>query len=508
MSRLPFDPEKMRAAEAAARRRPAADPSSAAAPAGPTRAAIPPPLTVSRVAELVTLALRDHTPRRLSVIGEIGAINHRTHWYFTLKDEQATLSCVMFASAARRLGFHPRAGQQVVCDGRVEFYARQGRTQLYVDRMEPAGQGELERRYRALCEELRALGYFAAERKRPIPAFPRRIAIITSRTGAALQDVIDTARRRCPAVGLIILDVRVQGDVAAPSIVRALDRISRNHGRLGVDAVLLTRGGGSIEDLWAFNERTVAEAIVRCACPVIAAIGHETDTTIAELVADERCATPTQAAARLTPDRAALGDELGHLARRLRAHSERMVAHARQELRVAGMAAGAVRHLHAAHRSRLERLAARLAGARPHAMHALRAARLREAALRLAGAMAHRIAAGGDRTRRADPGPAARRALAARREHMASLARMLALTGPQAVLDRGFSLTTTADGAAVRDAGDIGPGTRIRTRVAQGSFESEVVTPDAPAPPDPVPPASATRKPRRRADDRGQTSLF
>src|SRR5690606_26173107 len=216
----------------------------------------------------------------------------RAHWFFSLKDERATIRCVCFASSARQVECPVRDGMQVVCTGRVDFYDAQGHVQLYVDRIEPVGQGALELRLRQLMEELRELGYFDEAAKKPLPVLPRRVAVVTSRSAAALQDVIDTARRRWAGCRLYLYDVRVQGAAAAPEIARAIDALGRQHKRLRLDAIIVSRGGGSIEDLWAFNERIVAEAIHRCPLPIVAAIGHETDTTVAELVADLRCSTP------------------------------------------------------------------------------------------------------------------------------------------------------------------------------------------------------------------------
>ncbi len=249
-----FDPSKARGAR------------KAEGPAAPAvrDGAVP----VSRLAEIIALTLRDGIASPIRVVGEVSGFRDRTHWYFDLKDEGAVVSCACFAQAARKQGFTPENGQEVVATGRVDFYAKQGKTQLYVDKLEPVGAGALELRFRALCEELRGLGWFEVGRKRALPAFPRRVAVVTSRSGAALQDVIDTARRRCPAVELVVCDVPVQGDGAAPAIVRTLGELSARHGELGIDAVVVTRGGGSMEDLWAFNERAVAQAVLDCPVPI------------------------------------------------------------------------------------------------------------------------------------------------------------------------------------------------------------------------------------------------
>lgn len=269
--------------------------------------------TVEQVVLLINNVLADNLPRKIRVVGEISNLSQRGHWYFSLKDESAILRCIAWQSKTRGFNFDPQDGMEVVATGSIQHYGPQGQTQLYVDKLEPVGAGALELKFRALCEELKALGYFNIENKKTLPTFSQSIAVITSAKGAALQDVLNTAKRRCPAVNIITVDVLVQGDAAAPSIVQGLKTVVSNQHRLGIDAVILTRGGGSIEDLWAFNERIVADTIYNYPIPIVAAIGHETDTTIAELVADQRCATPTQAAMVLIPDRIELTTQVDHL---------------------------------------------------------------------------------------------------------------------------------------------------------------------------------------------------
>ena len=413
------------------------------------------PLSVTDAAALIDGALRDRVPTGLKIVGEVSGFVERTHWYFSLKDENAVLSCVMFAAAIRTSPARPRNGEQVVATGRIEFFARQGKTQLYVSALQMVGVGGLEQRYRALCEELRGLGWFAPERKRRLPGFPRRIAVVTSRTGAALQDVLNTCKRRCPFVEIAVIDTHVQGADAAPEVASRIDWVSAHAGRLGIDALIVTRGGGSMEDLWAFNEREVARAIVECSIPVVAAVGHETDTTIAELVADERAATPTQAAMRLTPDRSALGDELSQvwaraksiLGRHLRNERRRLEAAARRPLMVdgatyilgrarQGLASSAAR-LHASReratgrcRVRLERLAARLARFEPRGLYAERRAQTGGAARRLHRAILDRLKL---ERGRADPALAWQAwsgSYSARITELAALGRELEVVGP------------------------------------------------------------------------------
>lgn len=495
MGRLPFDPSKMRGVR-------------------PPEPAKPSPgegvLTVTRLAAMIRGVVEDHLPPKVRVVGEVSGARRSTHLYFGLKDAGALISAAIFASNLRKLGFEPRDGQEVVATGRVEFYEPQGRVTLIVEKLEPVGQGAHELRFKQLCEELRQLGWFAPERKRPLPTFPRKVAVVTSRTGAALQDVLDTMARRCPAVGVVLAPVKVQGDAAAEQVVRALSYLSTNHHALGVDAIIVTRGGGSPEDLAAFNDREVALAIVECAIPVVAAIGHETDTTIAELVADERCATPTQAAMRLTPDRDALHRQLDALANRFRTDLTRTIRFERQRL------ATAARHPVLADPRGAARLAAdRLTRTRDALDDAIgttlgtsqrrhdqcRAALDRlQPRRQLAGA---RASADAQTTRLSR---ALATALASRGARIASLTQQLESVGPKAVLRRGYSCTVRQDGSVVRDAADVTPGERLTTHLARGSIQSDVVDARLDAPPAPGP-ASQPARPAKPRPTRGRDQL-
>lgn len=433
------------------------------------------PLSVSQLATEIDLALKDNLPAKVLVRGEISGFKNQNHWYFSLKDESAVIACVMFASAARKQSFTPKDGDDVLATGRVEFWQRGGRTQLYIENLEPIGAGVLEAKFRALCEELRALNYFEPARKKPLPMFPQRVAIVTSRNAAALQDVLDTARRRCPAIELALVDVRVQGETAAPQIARAINWLGAHAASLKVDAILLTRGGGSIEDLWAFNERMVADAIFQCPIPVVAAIGHETDTTIAELVADERCATPTQAAMRLIPDRMALLEQLDHLGARLHGRVDRtLVAERRHVTLLRSRLTQAGAHHLSRQSVRLERLAARLAKHRPDALYARWRTRLDRAADRLAGAIGARLAAAPHLPLFDTLADSLARALERAHARISALDRELEVVSPMAVLARGYSMTLRADGSALRRAADAAPGDTLTTRLAQGSVTSRV----------------------------------
>lgn len=542
MSRLPFDFSKMKGPEPA----PPAPPP--VAPVTPAAAAAAAPLSVAQIAGLIGQALSDRLPAGLRVIGEISNFSDRTHWYFRLKDEHAVLDSVMFQSAARKARFTPRDGDKVILTGRVEFYPKQGRTQFYAESIEAVGAGELERKLRELVEACRALGWLDPARKRALPTFPRRVAIVTSRTAAALQDVLVTMARRCPAVEATLVDVRVQGDGAAPQIARAIDWLSQHTARLGIDAVLVTRGGGSIEDLWAFNDREVARAIVSCSVPVVAAIGHETDTTLAELVADDRSATPTQAAMKLTPDRAALLEQLDQLGSRLRTGLLRGVQHRAERLRglsrrpaiadarlltrtarrrldeAARCLRDASRAAIARSRVRVERASARLALVRPEAVYAARRARLADLSHRLAAAVRTRVQRADVAGLSTDLDRAWTLSLERRSARLSALERELAVTGPLAVLARGFSVTTDARGVAIRSPDQVAPGDALTTRVAGGTFVSIAGAHDDPsrtaddsafsrpagdaAPPRAAQPGKLPRRTRRAAPKPDGPGLF
>jgi exodeoxyribonuclease VII large subunit len=464
------------------------------------------PLTITQLAARIDDALRRGLPDTVRFVGEVSGFRDRTHWYFDLKDASAVVNCVMFQSAAKKAGFVPANGQQILASGKVEFYAAGGKVSVIITRVEPVGAGALELAYRALCEELRALGWFSHDRKRPLPFFPRKIAVVTSRTGAALQDVLVTMQRRCPAIDVLVVDCRVQGPGSAAEIAKAIDHIGKSASSLGVDALLVTRGGGSMEDLWAFNERVVAQAIVDCPIPVVAAIGHETDTTIAELVADERGATPTQAAMRMTPDRAALLEQVGSLSSRLAGHTDRTLEMNAQRLRfctqrpmfgsprrvfdapsvaVRNFAArlfSGVRGRLARGSSAIDRAAAVLERHRPAQARARLFARLAECAARLKAAqhLAHRrdrLEALGARLSRGMMVNVSQEGAA-----LAAVARQLSAVGPMQVLERGYSVTMLKNGGLLRTPGQVRAGESIVTRLAAGEVDS-VVGHSAAAPP-------------------------
>lgn len=435
-------------------------------------------LTVSQVSELIKSKLEEGIPSPIRVIGEVSNLSARNHWYFSLKDENAVISCVVWASAAKKFGFQPADGDEVVATGHISHYMPQGRTQLYVSRLDPVGAGALELRYRQMCEELRAQGYFDEDHKIPLPTFPRRIAIITSLKGAAVQDVIATAAQRCKAVGLLLVDVRVQGEGAAEDIAAAIRRIDRDRKKLNVDAILVTRGGGSIEDLWAFNERVLAEAVFDCELPLVAAIGHESDTTVIELVADMRAATPTQAAMRMIPSADELHAQIDHFDDRLDFLSQRFLERCRERLMIIERveAFRAPELMLEAAWVRLDRLQhdliresdARLARERLR-LESLSGRWMRLHPKEIVSQRHSRLAVLEDRLNRVSWGQILRL-----RKSIDSLDRELTVVDPRHVLRRGYSYTTDHKGQLIRKVSEARPGLHIITNLSDGTIDSVV----------------------------------
>ena len=274
---------------------------------------------------------QDFVLNRVSVRGEISNLKYHTsgHIYFTLKDASAAIACVMFAGARGGLAFRMSNGQQVIVDGAVNVYERDGKYQLYATKIRQDGAGELYEKFLELREELEEMGMFAPEYKQPIPKFVRRLGVVTASTGAAIRDIINIATRRNPGIRIILYPAKGQGEGAAESVAAGLAALDA----LGVDVIIVGRGGGSIEDLWAFNEETVARAIFSCHTPVISAVGHETDTTIADFVADLRAPTPSAAAELAVADVTAWLQALDEDALQLQRIMQRMIKDARSRLR-------------------------------------------------------------------------------------------------------------------------------------------------------------------------------
>lgn len=487
MSQLPFDPDQARGADP-----PPEEDRSLLRAEGSDGA-----LTVSQLASRIKDVLLNGLPGKVTVAGEISNLSNRQHWFFSLKDAGASLRCVCFASNARRIRSPIEDGMQVIARGRVDFYDAQGNVQLYVDSLEPAGLGELERQLRQRMEELSELGYFAPQRKRPVAAVPSGIAIVTSASGAALQDYLRIAQQRFAGAKLYVYDVRVQGRDAAPQIAAAIRAINAAGEKLqpAIETIVVTRGGGSLEDLWAFNERIVADAIFESKLPVVAAIGHEVDTTIAELTADLRCATPSHAAQATLPERDVLAEQVSQLRRRLASTMDRHLTEQRRRVETAA-------------RHALFRRPEQLVLERKRHLDNL-SQRLFRAVSQLTPRERQRL----ERLTTALPTTITRR-IATAREALDASERELEALSPQRVLDRGFSYTLGPDGKVLRQPNQVNPGDVITTKLNQGEVKSRVENEDGQPlklEPEPVPqrrPRTTRRARRKRKWQQTGPGLF
>ena len=401
------------------------------------------PLDLSALTTVLTVSqlnqrVRDTLDAELDefwVVGEIS--NFRVppsgHFYFSLKDGRSQISAVMFRSANQLLAFRPEDGMEVIVRGRVGLYEVRGDLQLYVEAMEPRGVGSLQLALEQLKKRLAAEGLFAEARKRPLPFLPRAVGIVTALNGAAIHDLLVVLRARQPGIRIVVRPVRVQGKDAPPDIVEAIADISRVS---EVDVVIVGRGGGSLEDLWAFNDERVARAIAASRVPVVSAVGHEVDVTIADLVADRRAPTPTTAAAMVVPDRRDLTAGLERAAAGLSAAVQRQIARQRERL------SAQARHLRDP-RQVLNALQLRTDELSERAWRAIQT-RLRIAQQQLRGG-----------------------------------AERLQALSPLAVLERGYSIARRADGTVVRAAAALQVGDRLRLTFARGTAAVQVEDSDA-----------------------------
>jgi exodeoxyribonuclease VII large subunit len=459
--------------------------------------------SVSQLVRDIRQALDAAFPKTVTVLGEISSLSRPAsgHLYFTLKDADAAIPAVMWKSAASRLPFTPQDGLAVIAKGKVDLYDVQGKVQLYIHSLTPRGQGELELAFRQMKEKLSAEGLFDPTRKKTIPPIPVAIGVITSESGAAIRDIQRTLAQRWPAAKVYLLPVPVQGENAAEQIARAITRLDRAAGNLGIETILLARGGGSLEDLWAFNKEPLARAVAGAATPIISGVGHESDLTICDLVADLRAATPTAAAQAATPDRRELTATLADRSRALHNRHNDRLHRARLQLAAACQAAPFRNPmtLLAGPTQQLDELAVTLARAQQDRLTASRdhlaplANRL--AALhpaRLIDRANARLAAQADRCRwalgqRAKLDRAKLDTLAARigrhhpqhrlalaRQHLTALDRQLHALSYRNTLRRGFSVTRSADGDIIRSANQLQPGQTLLTELADGKVASRV----------------------------------
>ncbi|SDU23434.1 exodeoxyribonuclease VII large subunit [Halopseudomonas salegens] len=431
-------------------------------------------LSVSQLNARARGLLEDVFPR-VWVEGELSNLARPSsgHMYFSLKDSKAQIRCAFFRQHANRVRLTLRDGLQVRVRGRVSLYEGRGDYQLIVDALETAGDGALRQAFEALKAKLEQEGLFAQSRKQALPGFPRRIGVVTSASGAAVRDIISVFRRRAPFVELTIIPSAVQGNEAAGQLVQALQLADQ----AGFDALIISRGGGSLEDLWPFNEESVARAVAACSTPIVSAVGHETDISICDFVADLRAPTPSAAAEQLSPDGAGLLRQfrqlqqqlhnrlrerlerdrlrLQTLRQRLRHPGERLAQQAQRldelELRLKR----ALQQTHNLQHTRLERLQARLQQQHPGRRLDL----LRQQLLHLQQRLPRSI----------------QQRLQQERQQFAQVSHSLNLVSPLATLGRGYSILLDRQGHAVRQADQVRPGDQLQARLANGQLDLQVV---------------------------------
>ncbi|MFW6278893.1 MAG: exodeoxyribonuclease VII large subunit [Bacillota bacterium] len=381
------------------------------------------------IKELLT---KDQTLSDLWVTGEISNFHHHNsgHMYFTLKDENARLSSVMFKSDNRNLKFEPEEGLQVTAHGYVGVYVPRGDYQFYVDKMEPEGKGALYLAYQQLKEKLQEEGLFAPEKKQPIPVLPARIGIITSPTGAAIKDIISVVKRRFKNTSVLIVPSLVQGEAAADQITAGLEYLNYKQ---NVDLIIVSRGGGSIEDLWPFNEEKVARAIYKSKIPVISGVGHETDFTIADFTADLRAPTPSAAAERAVADKLELEKNLHNLEQRL---------------------FNGLGNIFSDYHKQIKSLAQKRVFSHPEVLFSDYLQKVDNLSQNLSWAMKNKFSEA--------------------RQRWELLGSKLETLSPLKTLQRGYSICTTEEGKIITSIQDTGPGDQIKNRVVDGELTSKV----------------------------------
>ena len=390
------------------------------------------PVSVSVLTDAIRYSLNE-VFKTVWVEGEVSGLTtpQSGHVYFNLKDESAQLNCIVWRTTAGRLPFKIQNGQKLICGGSIDVYPQRGSYQLIIQKVEPVGIGALELAFRQLKEKLQKEGLFDPSAKQPIPRYPKHVAVVTSPTGAAIRDFLQVLTRRWNSTDVLVVPVRVQGDGAAKEIAAAIDRLQMMED--SVDVIVVTRGGGSTEDLWSFNEEVVCRAIFDSTIPVISGVGHEIDITLSDLVADVRALTPSEAAERLVPDQVDFKRQLGNVSQRMQQALGSKIENA--ELR-------------------LERFANHSALTKPTEMLDRRC----EEVDVLASDMYQTIEL----------------MMRLNETKLASMAEKLELVSPLGVLKRGYSLTTDDSGRVVKAAAEVKVGSLIETRLADGRVKSRV----------------------------------
>jgi exodeoxyribonuclease VII large subunit len=388
--------------------------------------------TVSEVnAYLRELMEADPTLQDIWVQGEVSnlSVPRSGHMYFTLKDPNATLRCVMWRSQVAQLAYLPQDGDQVEIHGSISVYEAGGQYQLYADQIRPLGEGLLYQEFNRLKQKLQDEGLFDPERKRPVPYSPKTIGIVTSPTGAALRDILNTLRRRYPLVAVVLSPTAVQGEAAPGEIIAAIERLNQH---TQPDVILVARGGGSIEDLWAFNDEQVARAIAASTAPVICGVGHETDFTIADFVADLRAPTPTAAAELAVPDQMEIRGVLLERLDTLAQNFSEQVSEKRWNLQQ---------------------------------LHSTLLRRSPEAQLRGSRQRVDELIRQGER--------AIRHQIELQRTQLEGFSQYISALNPQGILERGYAVVTLPDGRVVKKVKDVKAGDQLQVRVSDGTFDAE-----------------------------------
>ncbi len=457
-------------------------------------------LTVSELTDGIKESLNAEYPD-LWVKAEISEITQAAsgHYYLTLKDEHAQIAGIIWRSNAARIRFSPEKGQEILCRGYLDVYPQRGTYQLIIQQIQPVGQGALQLAFRQLHERLKAEGLFDPSLKRNIPNFPQRVAVVTSPRGAAVHDFLQVIQRRWPILSVTIVPTRVQGPGSAEEIAAAIGLCSRLE-EPSFDLVVVTRGGGSAEDLWSFNEEVVCRAIHECPIPVVSAVGHEVDLTLSDLVADLRALTPTEAGERIVPNLTDIRDQIQGFVDQLNRQTEQLIRSRREQLESLASRPALTRPLEAIHHqeAEIDRLADQLVNALPERLvqtryvlndHRSRLYRsiqavLPVARLRLAELAEHpalRQPATITQTRHNALTNLAQRLDVARRERLRefrsqleSATTRLDAYNPLAVLSRGFSLTTNMKNVPVTDCQNVVVGDKIQTKLADGHLVSRI----------------------------------
>jgi exodeoxyribonuclease VII large subunit len=427
----------------------------------------------------LTREVRDRLETYFSLVWVSGEVSNLRqplsgHYYFTLKDAGAQLKAVLFKGSHQHMRFKPQEGKQFLCRGRLTVYEPRGEYQLVVDYLEPLGQGALAQAFEVLKTRLHDEGLFAPELKRPLPFLPRKIALVTSPTGAAVRDFLRLLGQRCPNVEVLIYPVKVQGAEAAGEITRALGDLA---GYPGVEVIVLARGGGSLEDLWPFNEEKVARAIHCCPIPVVSAVGHEVDFTIADFVADKRAATPSAAVELVVPDRSELSRRLARLGASLAGNLARRRDMARQHLNLMARQLPDMRRSLVDLRLKVDeraevlvRRSRRVVASQDQALRLATSRLFLQSPRRTLIAARQRLAQAAQRL-----GQSWRRRQAEQRQILDYTQSRLEQINPLAILARGYAVATLLpEGVVIRDATEVTAGAYIRVRVAQGRLDCEV----------------------------------